>query len=129
METRPLLHKKILIVDDERVIGEELSEFLSSLDISCHAVTSADEALELIDADTDITLILTDMRMPGKSGADLIRTLQAIPDRTFEYVIISGHLDADQELAGIEQDSVELMRKPIDVGALMDYLDALAFDS
>jgi hypothetical protein len=44
-------------------------------------------------------------------------------------VIISGHLDADQELAGIEQDSVELMRKPIDVGALMDYLDALAFDS
>ena len=129
VETRPLLHKKILIVDDERVIGEELSEFLSSLDFSCHAVTSVDEALELIDADTDITLILTDMRMPGKSGADLIRTLQAIPDRTFEYVIISGHLDADQELAGIEQDSVELMRKPIDVGALMDHLDALAFDS
>ena len=129
METRPLLHKKILIVDDERVIGEELSEFLLSLDFSCHAVTSVDEALELIDADTDITLILTDMRMPGKSGTDLIRTLQAIPDRAFEYVIISGHLDADRELAGIEQDSVEMMRKPIDVGALMDYLDALAFDS
>jgi len=121
-----LQHKNILIVDDEKVIGEELAEFLSSLDFPCFAVTSVDEALEVIDADPDITLILTDMRMPGKSGTDLIRTLQAVPDRKFEYVIISGHLDAAQELEGIDQDSVTLMRKPIDVGALIDYVDALS---
>ena len=109
-------HKNILIVDDEKVIGEELAEFLSSLDFPCFAVTSVDEALEVIDADPDITLILTDMRMPGKSGTDLIRTLQAVPDRTFEYVIISGHLDAARELEGIDQDSVTLMRKPLTWG-------------
>jgi hypothetical protein len=43
-------------------------------------------------------------------------------------VIISGHLDAAQELEGIDQDSVTLMRKPIDVGALIDYVDALSLN-
>ena len=122
-----LQHKKILLVDDEVVIGEELAELLTSMDFPTLAVTSVDEALDAIDSDSDFTLILTDMRMPGKSGADLIRILQAISDRYFEYVIISGHLDAGQELAGIEADSVKLMRKPIDVGELLAYLDGLSF--
>lgn len=124
-----LEHKKVLLVDDEVVIGEELAELLTSMDFPTLAVTSVNEALDAIDAEPDFTLILTDMRMPGKSGADLIRMLQATPDRYFEYVIISGHLDAGQELAGIEADSVKLMRKPIDVGELLAYLDGLSFVS
>ena len=122
-------HKKILLVDDEVIIGEELAELLTSMDFPTLAVTSVDEALDAIDADPGFTLILTDMRMPGKSGADLIRMLQVMSDRSFEYVIISGHLDASQELAGIEADSVQLMRKPIDVGELLAYLDGLSFAS
>ena len=124
-----LEHKKVLLVDDEVVIGEELAELLTSMEFPTMAVTSVDEALDAIDADPDFTLILTDMRMPGKSGADLIRMLQAMSDRSFEYVIISGHLDAGQELAGIEANTVKLMRKPIDVGELLAYLDGLSFAS
>lgn len=122
-------HKKVLLVDDEVVIGEELAELLTSMEFPTLAVTSVDEALDAIDADPDFTLILTDMRMPGKSGADLIRMLQAMSDRSFEYVIISGHLDAGQDLAGIEANTVKLMRKPIDVGELLAYLDGLSFAS
>ena len=122
-------HKKVLLVDDEVVIGEELAELLTSMSFPTLAVTGVDDALDVIDTDPDFTLILTDMRMPGKSGADLIRQLQAMADRNFEYVIISGHLDAGQELAGIEADSVKLMRKPIDVGELLAYLDGLSFAS
>ena len=122
-------HKKVLLVDDEVVIGEELAELLTSMEFPTLAVTSVDEALDAIDADPDFTLILTDMRMPGKSGADLIRMLQAMSDRSFEYVIISGHLDAGQELTGIEANTVKLMRKPIDVGELLAYLDGLSFAS
>lgn len=124
-----LEHKKVLLVDDEVVIGEELAELLTSMDFPTLAVTSVNEALDAIDAEPDFTLILTDMRMPGKSGADLIRMLQAMSDRSFEYVIISGHLDAGQELAGIEANTVKLMRKPIDVGELLAYLNGLSFAS
>lgn len=120
-------HKKILLVDDEQVIVEELCELLCSSDFPTDMATSVDEALSIIEKDLSITLVITDMRMPGKSGADLIRTLQSDTERAFEYLIISGHLDAGEELAGIQMDSVHLMRKPIDVGELLTYVENLSF--
>lgn len=120
-------HKHILIVDDEAIIAEELSEFLESFDYVCATASSADEAEARIDADPNITLILTDMRMPGRDGAELIKDLKRRTDRTFEYVMISGHLDAEQDIAGIQGGDVKLMRKPIDIEGLLSYLESLSF--
>ena len=121
-------HKKILIIDDEPVIAEELSEFLESFDYECATALSVDEALVTIEAEPDITLIMTDMRMPGRDGADLIRELKARNDRRFEYVMISGHLDADQDLQDIQGADVTLMRKPVDVEQLVTFLESKNFD-
>ncbi len=120
-------HSGILIVDDESVIAEELCEFLSSFDYSCQKALSVDEALGLIEKDITLTLILTDMRMPGRDGAELIQILQNMPGRDFEYLMISGHLDADEDLKHISSDNVTLMRKPIDIQALLQFLEELEF--
>ena len=120
-------HSGILIVDDESVIAEELCEFLSSFDYSCQKALSVDEALGLIEKDITLTLILTDMRMPGRDGAELIQILQNMPGRDFEYLMISGHLDADEDLKHISSDNVTLMRKPIDIDALLLFLEEREF--
>ena len=120
-------HKKILIVDDEPMIAEELAEFLESFDYPCSAVNSADSALAYIAENPDVTLVMTDMRMPGRDGAELLRELSAIPDRQFEYVVISGHLDAEQELRGLSSASITLMRKPINIEEMLTFLDSLTF--
>lgn len=116
-------HSGILIVDDEVVIAEELSEFLTSFDYHCQTAISVDQALEAVDKDKNISMILTDMRMPGRDGSELIQILQDMPDRQFEFVMISGHLDADEDLKHINVTDVTLMRKPIDIEALMTYLE------
>lgn len=121
-------HKKILIIDDEPVIAEELSEFLESFDYHCTTALSADAAIERIAKDSDITLIMTDMRMPGRDGAELIRELKSHPERKFEYVMISGHLDADQDLNDIKGTDLTLMRKPVNVEELVNYLEARDFE-
>ena len=120
-------HSGILIVDDESVIAEELCEFLSSFDYSCQKALSVEEALNIIEKDVTLTLILTDMRMPGRDGAELIQILQSMPGRDFEYLMISGHLDADEDLKHISSDNVTLMRKPIDIQALLQFLEELEF--
>ena len=120
-------HSGILIVDDESVIAEELCEFLSSFDYSCQKALSVDEALSIIERDISLTLILTDMRMPGRDGAELIQALQDMPEREFEYLMISGHLDADEDLRHISSDAVTLMRKPIDIDALLEFLEEREF--
>ncbi|MDA8826480.1 response regulator [Luminiphilus sp.] len=120
-------HSGILIVDDESVIAEELCEFLSSFDYSCQKALSVEEALNIIEQDITLTLILTDMRMPGRDGAELIQILQSMPGRDFEYLMISGHLDADKDLKHISSDNVTLMRKPIDIDALLLFLEEREF--
>jgi DNA-binding NtrC family response regulator len=129
IEGQKMQHSGILIVDDESVIAEELSEFLSSFDYPCQTALSVDEALTIIEGDSSLTLILTDMRMPGRDGAELIQALQDMPGRRFEYLMISGHLDADEDLKHINNNDVTLMRKPIDIDALLLFLEEREFVS
>ncbi len=122
-----VLHKRIILVDDEPVILEELSELLDTMDFDCVCASSVDEALALIHDDPDITLVITDMRMPGRDGIELVRELSSDADRQYEFVVISGHLDSDVEMAGLSHLPVKLLRKPINLEEFMDVLDALTF--
>jgi response regulator RpfG family c-di-GMP phosphodiesterase len=62
---------KLLVVDDEPSVLEALTElFREEYDVICK--TSAVEALQLLEKDAFVALILTDQRMPGKTGANLL---------------------------------------------------------
>ncbi len=122
-----MLHRKILIVDDEPMIAEELAEFLESFDYPCSAVNSVDSALAFIANESEVTLIMTDMRMPQRDGADLLRELTMMAGREFEYIVISGHLDAEKELEDLSGASITLMRKPINIEEMMAFLESLTF--
>jgi DNA-binding response OmpR family regulator len=65
--------KRILIVDDEPKVGVSLKESLESLgqDYAVSHVLSAEAALSVL-ADDPIDLVVTDLRMPGLSGLDLL---------------------------------------------------------
>lgn len=120
-------HDRILVVDDEPVILEELCELLDTMDYDATSADSVDAALAAVDADPRITLIITDMRMPGKDGSELVRTLASRDDRKFEFVVISGHLDGDAEMSGLSKLPVRRMRKPINFEEMMDFLEELDF--
>lgn len=120
-------HKKIILVDDEVTIAEELSELLDTFDYPCVVCDSVDAALAAIADDPDITMVLTDMRMPGKDGSELIKELASMQDRQFEYMVISGHLDVAEEIDAITGSKIKLLRKPINVEELMNYLEERDF--
>lgn len=121
-----MTHQRILLVDDEPVILEELGELLDTMGYDCCCAPSVDDALAMIAADTTITLIITDMRMPGKDGIELVRELSGT-DREFELVVISGHLGSDSEMSGLSRFPVKQMRKPINFDEIMAFLDELTF--
>jgi len=120
-------HQHILIVDDDREIAEELAELLEAFDFACTAVFNVDQALAEVRANPDITLIITDMRMPGRDGLELIAELNADDTRDFEFFMVSGHLDAKEDLQTLEELDVTLLRKPLNIEELMTALEALDF--
>ena len=68
--------KKILIVDDEATIRRLLRQKLTSLGYHCEEACSSEEALGKLKTYT-ADLIMLDMKMPGKSGMDLLPELKA----------------------------------------------------
>ena len=108
----------ILIVDDEPLILEEMAELLG---IEGYAVVSAesfDEALALVARHKKLRLVITDARMPGKSGFELVTCLQG---RNLAFILLSGHLAFDFVTFG----AVPILRKPIDITAFLHEVDAI----
>ena len=57
---------KIIIVDDESVIIEEVSEALTDEGYECLSASSVDDALVIVKNTKDIDIIITDLKMPKK---------------------------------------------------------------
>ena len=66
------MSKRILVVDDDPSIRETFEEHLSLSGCDVRTVGSAEEALKTW-ADFEPILVITDIRMPGMSGLDLLR--------------------------------------------------------
>lgn len=98
---------KILVVDDHPLIREALRQVLQSLDRDLELIEaqSCDEALEMTQRHTDISLILLDLTLPGADGYEVLRRLREdYPD--IPVVVLSA---ADQP---------EAVTRAIDGGAM-----------
>ena len=84
---------KVLVVDDERD-NLELLERTFRVDYDVYAAMSAGEALKIIEENPDIALIITDQRMPGTTGVELLKeTLKEHPD--IVRMLLTGYADID----------------------------------
>ena len=80
----------LLIVDDDNFIRETLHELLSTSH-QCHTADRAEQALAYLDIET-YDVVLTDISMPGLSGRELLRYIQAKHPAT-PVIVISGMPD------------------------------------
>ena len=117
----------ILLVDDEPLIREALSEFL--VDQLTHNVTSCEngtEALKLFKK-RPFPMVLTDIRMPGIDGIELLKSLKALPHaRTTDIVILTGYGDMETSIEALRSGACEYLLKPVNVDDLAAVVDRIA---
>lgn len=77
----------LLIVDDDNIVRDMLHELLSTT-YECHTADRAEQALAYLEVET-YDVVLTDISMPGLSGRDLIKRIQADHKAT-PVIVISG---------------------------------------
>ncbi|SHN30784.1 Signal transduction histidine kinase [Cyclobacterium lianum] len=76
-----LIGRKVLVVDDNNTNLKILKLQLENLNMKIYAAASADTALEVLDAENEIQILITDMDMPEKNGLQLARSVRtAYPD-------------------------------------------------
>ena len=106
----------ILIIDDEQPTLQMLALYLEACG---HLVlTAEDEARGLaIFQHERPAIVLTDIKMPGKDGFDVLRQIKAIDPRT-EVIVITGHGDKDLARQAYSLKASAFFNKPLDTDAL-----------
>lgn len=94
-----------LLVDDEELVRLSTADMLSDLGFAVIEVSSAEEAVQLLDRDRAIDVVVTDHLMPGMSGTELARHVQRVrPD--LPVLLVSGYAD----LEGVDADRPRLTK-------------------
>jgi len=110
--------RRLLVVDDEATLVDLLRRVLTSAGYQVDCFNNSQAALQAFEAKPQqYDLVITDERMPGLSGVQLIRAIKGVR-RDLPIVMLSGHVDASTaEAAGLA--GVDLiMKKPASIHAI-----------
>jgi two-component system response regulator AtoC len=105
----------VLIVDDEKHTREGLQQALAeSYDVTVAA--NAEEAFNLLDAQP-YDVVLTDLRMPGKSGLKVIDKALALPQRP-AVLMMTAYGSIDSAVEAMKRGAVDFLTKPVNIERL-----------
>ncbi|KKL35668.1 diguanylate cyclase [Burkholderia contaminans FFH2055] len=118
---RELLHRTLLLVDDDRAVLQMLRQALGRDGYEIFDTTDSDEALDLL-AQHRVGVIVSDFHMPSVSGVDLLQRVKALyPD--IVRILLSGYGEGQSIAATPGDGSVQkLLIKPWDVALLRKHI-------
>jgi len=104
----------VWIIDDDRSIRWVLEKALTRENIACRSFGSADEALVALDTGEAPRALVSDIRMPGTSGLDLLKLVKtSFPE--LPVIIMTAYSDLDSAVAAFQGGAFEYLPKPFDV--------------
>jgi len=105
------MNTKLLLVDDEEGIRKVLGITLSDIGYTVYTAENGDQALKIFREKTP-PIVLTDIKMPGMDGIELLQTIkQESPDT--EVIMITGHGDMDLAIKSLKYRAIDFVTKPI----------------
>lgn len=119
MNTKPVT---VYIIDDEQDVRDGLRMLLKSIGLNAETFPSAIEFLDQYQLDWP-GCILVDIRMPGMSGIELQKKLNAM-GAPIPVIVISGHADVPTAVRVIQEGALDLLEKPISEQQLLDKVQA-----
>lgn len=113
--------KKVLIVDDEEDILWSLQNNLcnDSLQVDITAASSGEMALEILGNSDKIDLVITDIKMPGISGLDLLIEIKNRYPYT-SVIIMTAFPSSEYKRESILKGSLHFLEKPFDINDLRE---------
>src|SRR5437762_7562146 len=102
---------KVLIVDDEEVLRDVLETVLHREGFDIVLAASGEEALNVLDGDADIDLIILDVMLPGISGIDTLRAI-SISNPQLLVIVITAFSSIDGAIEAMKHGAFHYIPKP-----------------
>ncbi|MBL8600569.1 MAG: sigma-54-dependent Fis family transcriptional regulator [Myxococcales bacterium] len=104
----------VLVVDDEKNIRRTLRMVLEGEGLGVRDAERAEEALALLD-DEPVDVVVTDIRLPGMSGIELLERMKRSAEwAAIPVVVISGHAAVSEAVDAVKLGAVDFFEKPLD---------------
>ena len=114
--TSPLAGRRVLVVDDERAVATLVVRRMEQAGAVCHTSHSGGEALEEM-ATGAFDLVVTDTKMPGRTGLELLDDAQRLADPP-AVILMAAEGDGVGAADALERGADGFVRKPVDADLL-----------
>ena len=111
----------LLIVDDEETTRELCLTVAQQTGLKATAVASAEEALEVVDQSA-IDIVLTDLKLPGTSGLELLRTLHEMHPAV-AVIVLTQYGTIDSAIEATKTGALDYVTKPFRIEELRARLE------
>jgi DNA-binding NtrC family response regulator len=113
--------QSILITEDDRVQREVITDILTQSGYEITASESAEKTLEILKERT-FELLLTDMRMPGLDGLELLRRAKRLRPE-IEVVVMTAHATIRTAVTAMKEGAIDYLEKPFDKDTLLHVIN------
>jgi two-component system response regulator HydG len=115
-EAGPTMKRTILVVDDDRTGRETLAEAVDEMGYEVASAAGGPEALDIL-RQREIDIILTDLKMPGMDGLELLARAKEVRPDVF-VILVTAFATVDTAVAAMKAGAYDYVMKPIDLRQL-----------
>ena len=107
---------RILFVDDDIVTGRVMQRNCDNAQFECKVFQNARKCLETFSAD-GADVVITDLRMPGMNGFDLLSQIRDI-DQDVPILVMTGYSSVENAVEAMKRGASDFIKKPFDFSEL-----------
>jgi DNA-binding NtrC family response regulator len=108
----------VMLVDDEIPFVETMTKRLAKRDLNVIAAFSGQEALDILDKQPNVDVVILDVKMPGMDGIETLRKIKsAYP--LIEVVMLTAHATVESAIEGMKFGAFDYLMKPCDMDQLI----------
>jgi len=109
----------VFVIDDDPAVRDSLVVMLRSEGIRARGFVSGSEFFDHLPEDR-LACVITDVRMPGLDGSEVVRRLADMHDREWPMIVITGHADVPTAVQMMKSGIVDFIEKPVDPARLVE---------
>jgi len=108
----------VLLVDDEVPFVETMTKRLNKRNLSILNAFSGTEALEVLEKESNVDVVILDVKMPGMDGIDTLREIKRVHPLV-EVIMLTGHGTIESGIEGMKLGAFDYLTKPCNIDQLM----------
>ena len=115
----------VMLVDDEVPFVETMTKRLAKRELNVIAAFSGQEALEILNKQHNVDVVILDVKMPGMDGIETLRKIKsAYP--LIEVVMLTAHATVESAIEGMKFGAFDYLMKPCDMDQLIGKVNEAA---